>query len=111
MKSNALEIYNKGNLLKIHLLVLFGERFGAGRDNSNVEFQNQIAPCCPDVPFKPKNRTASPQQGFLSTTRHSQIPAGGLHPKPEALSHTLVWVRTKCSRYFKMHVFKNDSLA
>lgn len=42
-KSNALEICNKHELLKINLSISFWERTGVGGDNKNVEFQIQIA--------------------------------------------------------------------
>lgn len=42
-KSNALEICNKHELLKINLLISFWERTGVGGANKNVDFQIQIA--------------------------------------------------------------------
>lgn len=42
-QSNALEICNKNELLKINLLISFWERCGVGGDNNNVEFQIQTA--------------------------------------------------------------------
>ena len=42
-KAHALKICNEDELLKINLLISFGESFGVGGENNNVEFQMQIA--------------------------------------------------------------------